>query len=204
MHGVVNPDQDGALTRRAADVQREIQSRYADANRSSLLAIPTLRSYSDYYRRFGKTYHVQLQLESILFKARPITGPSAIVHAMFIAELRNMLLTAGHDLDAVRGGLIVDVSVGDERYTLLNGVEQELKPDDMYIRDEVGILSSIIYGPDHRTRITPATRAVIFTVYAPAGISSDEVERHLADLEANVRLFSPQAEVEARALLGGS
>jgi DNA/RNA-binding domain of Phe-tRNA-synthetase-like protein len=78
---------------------------------------------------------------------------------------------------------------------------QKLKPDDMLIRDEVGILSSIIYGPDLRTRITPETRAVIFTVYGPPGISADEVDRHLADLEANVRLFSPQAEVEARGVL---
>ena len=45
---------------------------------------------------------------------------------------------------------------------------------------------------------------MIFTVYAPPGIMSDEVERHLTDLEQNVRLFSPQAEVEARALLGGN
>lgn len=71
----------------------------------------------------------------------------------------------------------------------------------MFIRDEDGILSSIVYGPDWRTRITPQTSSVIFTVYAPVGISRLELEAHLADLESTVRLFSPDAVVETREML---
>jgi DNA/RNA-binding domain of Phe-tRNA-synthetase-like protein len=198
MHGVVNADCDAALQRRAAQLQAQIRTRFSGSNRTHLQGNPTLRAYADYYKRFGKTYHVQLQLESVLFKGKSITGPSAIVQAMFMAELKSMLLTAGHDLDTVRGGLAIDVSLGTERYTLLSGGEQTLKTGDMFFRDEEGILSSVIYGPDQRTRITPQTRVVIFAVYAPPGIPKEELETHLSDLEANVRLFSPQAEVESR------
>lgn len=198
MHGVVNPDRDTALQARAAQLQAQIQTRFSGSNRTQLIGIPTLRAYSDYYKRFGKTYHVQLQLESVLFKGKSITGPSAIVEAMFIAELNSLLLTAGHDIDTVRGRLTVDVSVGTERYTLLAGGEQTLKAGDMFIRDEKSILSSIVYGPDQRTRITSQTRGVTFTVYAPPGIAKGQLEAHLLDLEANVRLFSPHAEVETR------
>ncbi|MCJ7514058.1 MAG: hypothetical protein MUO23_13970 [Anaerolineales bacterium] len=201
MQGLVNPDQDLALVRCATRLRDETRSRYAGADRSSLRAIPALRAYSEYYKHFGKTYHVQLQLESILFKGKAITGPSAIVHAMFIAELRNLLLTAAHDLSELQGGLIVDVSVGEERCTLPGGAEQVLKPNDMYIRDEVGVLSSIILGPVQRARITPETRSAIFTVYAPLGIGAEKLDRHLSDLEAAVRLFSPEAQVEDRALI---
>jgi DNA/RNA-binding domain of Phe-tRNA-synthetase-like protein len=198
MHGVANPDRHTALQDRAAQLQAQIRTRFAGSSRSELVRIPTLRAYAGYYKRFGKTYHVQLQLESVLFKGKAITGPSAIVQAMLMAELESMLLTAGHDLETVGSHLAIDVSLGTERYTLLSGTEQTLKAGDMFIRGDEGILSSIVYGPDRRTRITPQTRAVLFTVYAPPGIPKEELETHLTDLEANVRLFSPHAELDTR------
>ena len=201
MRGVGNPDRNAALQEYAAEVQAHLQTRFKGTNRALLAGTPTLRAYSDYYKRFGNTYHVQLQLESVLFKGKPIVGPSAIVEAMFIAELKNMLLTASHDLGAIRGGMTVDVAAGSERYTLLGGGEQALKAGDMFIRDEEGVLSSIVYGPDWRTRITSQTQSVVFTVYAPAGITAGEVEAHLTDLETTVRLFSPGAAVEIREVL---
>jgi len=198
---VVNPERDAALQAYGAEIESRLRARFSGADRSALAATPALRAYADYYRRFDKTYHVRLQLESVAFKGKPITGSSALVLAMFVAELKNMLLTAVHDLGAVRGGLTVDAATGTESYQRLNGEEQVLKPGDMFIRDEDGILSSIVYGPDWRTRITPPTNSVIFTVYAPAGISRVELEAHLADLESTVRLFSPDAVVDTREVL---
>lgn len=200
MHTVANPEVDAGLDARGEQLRTEMQTIFSGTSRTELKRLPTLQAYADYYRRFGKTYHLQLQLESILFKGRRITGPSALVQAMFMAELKNMLLTAGHDRQAMRGEVTVDVSVGTESYILLGGNQQVLKPEDMFIRDEAGILSSIIYGPDERSRITSGTREVFFTVYAPVGIVTQDLETHLSDLEANVRLFSPTAEVEARTI----
>jgi len=201
MQGVVNPDRDAALQDRAAEVQSQIRGRFSASSRAQMLAIPALRAYSGYYKRFGKTYHVQLQLESVLFRGKTITGPSALVEAMLIAELNSLLLTAGHDIDSVQGPLTVDVSAGAESYTVLAGGGKTLKAGDMFIRDEEGILSSIIYGPDWRTRVTPHTRSAIFTIYAPVGISRCDLEAHLSDLESTVRLFSPEAVVDTRELL---
>ena len=196
MRGLENPDLDPALQGRATQLEAQIRARFAGSDRTMLVATPTLSAYASYYRRFGKTYHVQLQLESVLFKGRSIVGPSAIVQAMFMAELKSQLLTAGHDLPAVQGGIIVDVSLGSETYVSLGGRQLTLKAGDMFIRDQEGILSSILHGPDQRTRITSDTRAVVFTTYVPPGIPEAVLRTHLADLEANVRLFSPGAEVE--------
>lgn len=204
MRGIANPGGNPALREYAAQVQAQLQARFTGMNRAQLAATPTLRAYSDYYKRFGKTYHVQLQLESVLFKGKPIVGPSAIVEAMFIAELKNTLLTAAHDLASIRGCVTIDVATGTERYTLLSGGEQALKAADMFIRDEEGILSSIVHGPDWRTRITSQTQSVVFTVYAPVGIGGGEVEAHLTDLETIVRLFSPGAAVEIREVLAAN
>ncbi len=170
VHGLVNPEVDDALQGRAEELQAQIRARFAGFDRPRLGAIPTLQVYARYYKRFGKTYHVQLQLESVLFKGKAIGGPSAIVQSMFMAELKNQLLTAGHDLAAAQGDMTIDVAQGTEGYTLLSGGEQTLKAGDMFIRENSDILSSIIYGPDRRTQISAETRAAVFTVYAPPGI----------------------------------
>jgi DNA/RNA-binding domain of Phe-tRNA-synthetase-like protein len=115
---------------------------------------------------------------------------------MFMAELKNLLLTAGHDLDVVAPPVGIDVAGGTESYVRINGQEQELKAEDMYIADAEGVLSSILYGPDQRTQVRSQTRRVLFTVYAPKGISEAAVHDHLLDIKANVRIVSPQAAVE--------
>jgi DNA/RNA-binding domain of Phe-tRNA-synthetase-like protein len=155
-----------------------------------------LRAYNDHYKRFKKSYHVQLQLESIAWKGKSIPSVSALVEAMFMAEMKNLLLTAGHDLDIVQLPLLLDVSKGMESYTLLRGEEQILKPGDMMISDQLGVISDVIYGPDRRTQITADTRSAVFTTYAPQGIEEQLVEKHLQDMRDFILVFAPQAKVE--------
>jgi DNA/RNA-binding domain of Phe-tRNA-synthetase-like protein len=194
---VVNPDHHDKLDERRRDLEKRLRERYGSQDRTTLKQNPVIQAYAAYYRRFGKTYHIQLQLESVAFKAKSIPRVSSLVEAMFMAELQNLILTAGHDLDRIRGKLVADVATGSETYGTLDGREQTLKPNDMFIHDDEGILSSVLYGPDSRTRIAGDTSRVVFTVYAPAGIEPGEVADHLRDLQANVRLVAPQAEVEA-------
>jgi DNA/RNA-binding domain of Phe-tRNA-synthetase-like protein len=91
----------------------------------------------------------------------------------------------------------LDVAAGGERYVLLNGREEELKAGDMMMVDRQGVISSVLYGPDQRTRITPDTRDVLFAVYAPPGIGEAPVRRHLEDLRDAVLLIAPTAALEA-------
>ena len=112
---------------------------------------------------------------------------------MFVAELKNQLLTAGHDMDLVSGPVKIDVATGQETYVTLGGQEQILKMGDMYIADTEGVLSSIVYGPDRRTKIGPETTHVLFTVYAPPGISPSDVRAHLSDIAGYVKLAAPNA-----------
>jgi DNA/RNA-binding domain of Phe-tRNA-synthetase-like protein len=195
MDGVDNPPEHGALTEHVRRVEEALRSRWAGATRADLNRLPEFESYRGYYKRFDKTYHVQLQFESVVLKGKPLRGNGSLVLAMFAAELHNRLLTAGHDLTAVKGGLTLDVAQGGERYTGISGKDLALQPGDMYIRDEAGIISSVLHGPDDRTRITPDTRQAIFCVYAPAGIPPEAVDSHLTDIAGNVRLIAPQASV---------
>jgi DNA/RNA-binding domain of Phe-tRNA-synthetase-like protein len=112
---------------------------------------------------------------------------------MFMAELRNMLLTAGHDLDVVELPIRLDAAQGGEKFVRMNGEEQTLKQGDMYIADAQGIISSVVYGPDRRTRIRPSTTKVLFTVYSVPGVGEQATLQHLGGIESYVKLVAPDA-----------
>jgi DNA/RNA-binding domain of Phe-tRNA-synthetase-like protein len=196
MRAISNPAHDPALESRKAALEEVLRSRFSGQDRATIASHPVLQAYGEYYRQIKKTYHIQLQLESIVLKGKSIPSVAALVEAMFMAEMQDLLLTAGHDLEALHLPLTIDVATGTERYTLLRGEEQVLKGGDMMISDQDGVISSILYGPDQRTQITHNTRSVIFTVYAPPGIDEQSVLRHLEGLGENVMVFAPQAQVE--------
>jgi len=202
MHDVVNPARHADLDHEKELLEDQLRERFAGQTRGDLDQLPVLQAYAAYYKRFKKTYHVQLQLESIVFKGKSIPSVAALVEAMFMAEVTNMLLTAGHDLDALQLPVRLDVSRGDEIYTVMRGQPQQLKPGDMFIADRAGIISNILYGPDQRTQIQPATRNVMFTVYAPDGISEQVVLDHLHDIERYVQMVAPESSVEMLQVFG--
>ncbi len=199
---VVNLKHHSGLDRRKAELERELRSRFSGYDRAALKAHPTIQAYNAYYRRFKKSYHVQLQLESIVLKGKSIPRVAALGETMFMAELKNQLLTAGHDFEALQMPVGIDVAKDDQRFTRINGQEQQLKAGDMVIADAEGIISSVVYGPDHRTRIITDTRQVLFTVYAPPGIGEEAVYAHLQDIQTNVQVIAPNALVQGMTVYG--
>jgi DNA/RNA-binding domain of Phe-tRNA-synthetase-like protein len=189
--GVSNPESSNALEEKKRALEEELRAI------GDLDGNPVLRAYADYYRAFGKTFHVKAQWESVAVKGKPIPTRAALVEAMFMAELRSLVLTAGHDLDALEGELRARVSADGDAYVTPSGAEAVPKRGDMLMADAAGIVSSVLRGPDNRTRITPGTTRVVFAVYAPAGVGEEIVRRHLDDLRANVELIAPGARTQA-------
>jgi len=196
MRGVSNPEANADLDAKSAYVERALRESYSGADRAAIKAIPAINAYNDYYKRFKKTYHVQLQLESVLLKGRSIPGMRSLVKAMVTAELKNQLLTAGHDVSKLDGLLTASVATGDEEYVGFGGKPLQLKANDMNISDGAGVISSVLYGPDARTSLGPETESACFTVYAVPGIDKAAVEAHLHDIGEFVRLVAPNAAVE--------
>jgi len=192
---VANPERHPAIEARKAALADKLKARFAGQDRRAIEALPAIQAYNAYLKPFKKSYHVQLQLESVALKGKPIPSVAALVECMFMAELEDQLLTAGHDLDAVKLPLRLEASDGSETYTLMRGAPQQLKANDMFIADAEGIVSSIVYGPDRRTRITPATRNAVFTVYAPAGIGEAAVRAHLETIRGHATAIAPGATV---------
>ena len=198
---VSNPKTHERLNANAAELEEDIRSHLGSADRETLRATPPLPAYAAYYKRWGQRYHVGMQLESVAQKGKSIPRVAALVEAMFIAELRNVLLTAGHDLDDLE--LPVRLGVGaSETFTAPNGQEQTVKAGDMFIADANGrVLSAIITGPSGFARIGPNTTSALFYTYAPPGIDPALVSTHLDDIERNVRLIAPDAEVATREIV---
>ena len=174
----------------------EIKLKYPGYDRKTVLAAEPLCYYASYYKKFKKSYHVLGQLESVLLKGKSIPSVGVPVEAMFLAEVKNLLLTAGHDLDLIEGSLIVNVAAEPVSYKSLSGQEQYLVKEDLYLSDEKGILSSILGGPDHRTRITETTKNALYFVYGPEGVSEKLIRQHLETIFNNLSKVIQGAEIQ--------
>lgn len=201
MADVDNPPEHAGLDARKAALEAELAARWAGSDRRALSAHGPLPAYAAYYKSFNKTYHVLGQLESVALKGKPLPRVAALVEAMFMAELSHLLLTAGHDLDTLELPVQVDVATGNEAYTTLRGQPQQLKAGDMFMADQQGVISSIVYGPDQRTAIRPSTRNVLFAVYAPPGIGPLAVQAHLEHIRDLLHIITPTAAVRDLAVL---
>ena len=201
LRGVTNPAAHEGLNDLAARLEEDIRSRLGTADRETLRAIPPLPAYAAYYKRWGQRYHVAMQLESVAQKGKPLPRVAALVEAMFIAELDNLLLTAGHDLDVLELPVRLSAGAG-ESFMAPNDKVMTVKQDDMFIADAGGhVLSAIITGPSNFARIGPESTAALFYTYAPPGIDPDVVSTHLDEIERNVRLISPEAQVVGREIV---
>lgn len=202
MRNVSNPAHHDGLEKRKTEIEEQLRVQFSGQDRAAIANYPVLKVYGEYYKCFKKTYHVQLQLESIVLKGKSIPTVASLVECMFMAEVKNMLLTAGHDLDKLQLPLTLDVTQGTESYTVMRGETQTVKAGDMMISDGLGIISNIIYGPDQRTQISESTRNVVFTVYAPAGIDEQLITQHLHDMRDFVLIIALDAEVELLEIFG--
>lgn len=190
-----------SLEVRKRETEARLWERYRGFTRQDFLAQPVISAYDKYYKRFDKTYHVQLQVESIVLKGKNLPAVSPLVDANFMAEMETFVLTAGHDVTKLGEPVFFDVSREGDGMTQMNGEPKTIRAGDMVMKDAGGICCSILYGQDNRSPISPQTTHVLYVSYAPAGVPAEEVERQLRQIEENVRLFSGGAVVEQRRLL---
>ena len=201
LSGLENIGPSSGLDERKRKLEADLRKRYKDLTRQDFLALPVMAEYDRYYTRFNKTYHVQLQLESIVLKGKHLPNVSPAVDANFMAEVDTLVLTAGHDSKKLHGPIVIDVSREGEQMTQMNGMSKAIRAGDMIMRDADGICCSIIYGQDARSPISRDTSRVLYVAYAPAGVAAEIVESQLRGIEENLRLFSADVVVEQHRLL---
>ena len=189
------------LDARKRELESRLRQQYQGFTRKDFLALPILSAYDRYYNRFDKTYHVQLQLESIVLKSKNLPAVSPLVDANFMAEMETFLLSAGHDAAKLVEPVVMDVSREGESMTQMNGIPKVIRAGDMIMRDADGLACSILYGQDNRSHISIETSHVLYVTYAPPGVLAESVEAHLRKIEENIRIFAKSAVLEQLRLL---
>lgn len=194
MEGIDNAKGNSGIEERKSSLEENLRKRHSGKSRKQIGQEAPFGAYERYFRRFGQGYPVLHQVETVALKGKPIFSPSPLVAAMFMAELGNGLLTAGHDMDKVSLPLILDISKGGETYQAMGGKERKLLQGDMFLSDRTGILSSVLYGPEDRSPITEETSRALFTVYGAPSLAAKELHAHLEEIEELVHILSPAAE----------
>ena len=196
-------DLEGAARFQEETLQSLAES-FSSGTKDAIRALPQFAAYDRYYRKFRKTYHVLLQFESLVLEKRPFPATPPAVRVMFLAEMHTFLLTAVHDLREARLPVVLGRAAGGEEYESLGGSLRKLKEGDLFMRDGQGIISSILGGPDQRTRIREDSEDFLYAVYAPQGISEGMIALHLDFLERTLAAFSPRAESRWRGIVSSS
>jgi DNA/RNA-binding domain of Phe-tRNA-synthetase-like protein len=200
LSGVTNTHPSPTFDERKRETEAHLRARYHGFTRQAFLTLPVMAAYDRYYTRFNKTYHVQLQVESLVLKGKRLPTISPLVDANFMAELETCVLTAGHDAAQLHEPIVIDVARDGDQITQMAGAVKTLRAGDIIMRDATGVSCSIIYGQDNRSPISFQTSRVLYVAYAPPGVLAEAVAAQLRTIEANIRLFSPIAVVEQHRL----
>ncbi len=161
---------------RVRTVYNALSERFSQLDRSQLKQLEILQPYVQYFKKFKKTYHLFLQLESFIHKNRPLPFITPLVSAYFLTELESGVLSSAHDLDKVEPPLTLEKSAGGESLTLINGEKRSAPAGDALLKDSSGLLTCVIQGQDKRTVLGPASQNAAYFVYGPPGVE----ERTLA------------------------
>ena len=142
---------------------------------------PIVQRYAGYFDKWGKTYPIEFQINSIK-KGRTFPQVSTHVDCMFMAELENRILTSGHDRDTIQGRPVYDLADEAEEYVKLNGKKQVLLKNDVILKDDDGVLASVLFGPAARTSIIKETVNPLYFAWCPVGIDHVTVDEHLSTI----------------------
>jgi DNA/RNA-binding domain of Phe-tRNA-synthetase-like protein len=177
-------------------LESNLRKQYGSLTRKELNNTEILNGYLLYCKKYTKTYHILLQLESIVLKDKQIPSVSPVVQSMFMGELKNHFLSSVHDYSLVKEPLFVSCSMGTEEFTFFNGEKKALKKEDLYIKDGEGIISAVLYGMGERTKVTEKTTEALYTVYVPFKIEEEKVIAHLEDMAEYLKLNDKNVRIE--------
>lgn len=199
--GVDNTQPAPALDQEKGNIESRLREKYAGYSREDFLALPVMQAYHRYYRKFGYTYHVLLQLESVALKDKSLPNVSPLVDANFAAELDTLILTAGHDVAQLEPPVVIDVAREGDEITQMGGNRKEVPVGDMLMRDAQGVACTILRGQDNRSPVSKETNHVLYVSYVPEGATEAQVRSHLDAMEKHVHLFAPGCRVEQSTIL---
>jgi hypothetical protein len=112
------------------------------------------------------------QFETVRRKGLP--PGSVLIQALLLSEISTGLLMGAQDAAAVKGTLVYDRAASGETF---QGMRQQVqcRPGEIILKDDAGIIASLLQGPDYRTRLNKDTKDVVFFVFSVPGITVEDI-----------------------------
>ena len=189
-----NNDSCRILEKVKEETEADLIRRFSSLSREELNSNPVLKAYRAYFKKFKKTYHILLQLESVAKKGRSFPAVNPLVDSCFLAEMNTFVLSAGHDADLLSSPVLFDLSSDNDEFIQINGNAITLKADDIIMKSGGKNVCSVIYGQDKSTVLSTSTENAFFVSYAPEGVPEKYLDENLDLVESYIRSFSPLSE----------
>ncbi|GAU78202.1 hypothetical protein [Fusibacter sp. 3D3] len=183
----------------------KIHQDYGALSRKQLKQKSPIDMFAEHYKQYGYSYPVLGQLESFLKGDKQLEVDIPLLKVLLLTELESMLLMACHDMTAVKMPLTLEKGAADDaiHYVGISHRDQKISENDFYISDAEGVISSILKGPDYRTRVTESTRDALFVIYGPYEVNALELNIHqtLDHLENLLKACSPECIIEEKSVV---
>ena len=136
-----------------------------------------IETYDRFFQGFGHECPLPKHLKRTVNSGFP--RYDLMVDAHFMAEMCAGILVAVTDYDRFEGKLTLDVADEGEISEGMGGRELKTGEGEIVLRDEKDIVCVLCQGADEKTRVTEATRNVLFYAYAVPGIEAVHLETGL-------------------------
>ncbi|MFH0875593.1 MAG: tryptophan--tRNA ligase [archaeon] len=158
------------------------------ANNKNPSEIKLVKDYNEFFNKFSKSVPIQFQLESIL-KGKEIPKTNPLVEVLFMLEMKHAVMISGHDTSSIKGDLIFDLSDGSESFVKIDGKSQKFKADDILLKDEKEVITTLLYGPDFKTKMTEKTTRCVFLFWFFKRIDEMIIENTIENLREYMGLI---------------
>lgn len=132
-----------------------------------------IRAFDSFFAANNSRSPLAGQLEMVRKKGLP--SGNVLVQALLLAEIGTGLLMGAQDVSAIEGDLIYDQAASGDSFRGMRS-EVQCQPGEIVLKDNLGIIASLLQGPDHRTRLKKETTDVVFFVFSVPGIELSEVQ----------------------------
>lgn len=140
------------------------------------------KSISRFYRTQGERNrsHIESLIGAIANGGR-MKPVNFIVDAVMLSEMRNALPLGVHDLRRIEGEIVLDVASDGETFVGIGDRLVSTRPNEVVLRDGLGVWASYTQGPDARTLVGADTVDVIVLGFFTPETPSELVTRGLED-----------------------
>lgn len=150
-----------------------------------------LKAWREVYKGYGGEGGCSAEwlIERVLKKGE-LPSVNALVDIYNLVSAREVIPIGGSDTDKVKGGIILKLSPGEEKFVAIGGKEEKTKKGEIVYADDEKILCRMLNSNDcDATKFTEETKNVVLLLEALGGDDMAGVKRACKDLKQIIEKY---------------